>query len=246
MEKKTLHLVALYNIDLNYLKLASDTLGLQVKLFWHYTIYNNAAKGNAFHATPYVLTYLICLHFATFYSQASINIHGKYIETVPGHSSIYLIRVSHISFNAWSRGHRMYINKLHGKSTEFILNEELRDIEVYVVIKQRCICSCALTCTFITRRKWWRHQMETFPRYWSFVRGIHRSPVNSPHKGQWRGTLMFSLICALNKRLSKQPWGWWFETTSLSLWRHCNEKSRYRRIFVKGACHVYIQSLTLK
>ena len=29
-----------------------------------------------------------------------------------------------------------------------------------------------------------------------FVRGIHRSPVNSPHKGQWRGVLMFSLICA--------------------------------------------------
>ena len=36
----------------------------------------------------------------------------------------------------------------------------------------------------------WKH----FPRYWSFVRGIHRSPVNSPHKGQWRGALMCSLI----------------------------------------------------
>ena len=46
-------------------------------------------------------------------------------------------------------------------------------------------------------------------------------PVNSPHKGQWRGALMFSLICALNKRLSKQSWGWWFETLSRSLWRHC-------------------------
>ena len=32
-----------------------------------------------------------------------------------------------------------------------------------------------------------------FPRYWPFVRGIRRSPVNSPHKGQWRGALMFSL-----------------------------------------------------
>ena len=38
----------------------------------------------------------------------------------------------------------------------------------------------------------WKH----FPRYWPFVRGIHRSPVNSPHKGQWRGALMFSLMCA--------------------------------------------------
>ena len=33
----------------------------------------------------------------------------------------------------------------------------------------------------------WKH----FPRYWPLVRGIHRSPVNSPHKGQWRGALMF-------------------------------------------------------
>ena len=37
----------------------------------------------------------------------------------------------------------------------------------------------------------WKH----FQRYWPFVRGIHRSPVNSPHKGQWRGALVFSLIC---------------------------------------------------
>ena len=36
---------------------------------------------------------------------------------------------------------------------------------------------------------------EKFPRYWPFVRRIHRYPVNSPHKGQWRGALMFSLIC---------------------------------------------------
>ena len=37
----------------------------------------------------------------------------------------------------------------------------------------------------------WKH----FPRNWPFVRGIHRSPVNSPHIGQWRRALMFSLIC---------------------------------------------------
>ena len=35
-----------------------------------------------------------------------------------------------------------------------------------------------------------------FPPYWPFVRGIHRPPVNSPQKGQWRGALMFPLICA--------------------------------------------------
>ena len=36
----------------------------------------------------------------------------------------------------------------------------------------------------------WKH----FPRNWPFVRGIHRSPVNSSHKGQWRRPLMLSLI----------------------------------------------------
>ena len=37
----------------------------------------------------------------------------------------------------------------------------------------------------------WKH----FPRYWPFVREIHRYPVNSPYKGQWRGAVMFSLSC---------------------------------------------------
>ena len=38
----------------------------------------------------------------------------------------------------------------------------------------------------------WKH----FPRYWPFVQRVHWSPVNSPRKGQWRGALMFTLICA--------------------------------------------------
>ena len=38
----------------------------------------------------------------------------------------------------------------------------------------------------------WKH----FPRYWPFVRGIHLSPVNSAHKGQRRGALMFFFIYA--------------------------------------------------
>ena len=53
-----------------------------------------------------------------------------------------------------------------------------------------CAVAC-LTATCDDVIKW-----KYFPRYWSFVREIHRSPVNSPHKGQRRGDLMFSLICA--------------------------------------------------
>ena len=45
----------------------------------------------------------------------------------------------------------------------------------------------------------WEHddviKWKNFQRNRPFVRGIHRSPVNSPHKSQWRGALVFSLIC---------------------------------------------------
>ena len=34
---------------------------------------------------------------------------------------------------------------------------------------------------------------KLFPCYWPFVRGIHRTPVDSPYRGQWRGTSMFFL-----------------------------------------------------
>ena len=60
----------------------------------------------------------------------------------------------------------------------------------------------------------WKH----FPRYWSFVRGIHRSPAQRPVPRSF--DVFFDL--RLNKRLSKQSWGWWFETLSRPLWRQCN------------------------
>ena len=71
----------------------------------------------------------------------------------------------------------------------------------------------------------WKH----LPRYWPFVRGIHRSPVNSPHKGQWRWADVFFYL-RLTKRLSKQSWGWWFETLFLPLWRHRNHAVSANRI----------------
>ena len=85
----------------------------------------------------------------------------------------------------------------------------------------------------------WKH----FSRYWPFVRGIHRSPVNSPHKGQGRGALLFSLICALNKRLSKQSWCWWFKTPSHPLWRHCNVTPQIKAILWTIICWAFDFSL---
>ena len=64
----------------------------------------------------------------------------------------------------------------------------------------------------------WKH----FPRYWPFVRGIHRSPVNSPaQRPVTRSFDVFFDLCLI-KQLSKHSRGWWFETLSRPLWCHCN------------------------
>ena len=43
---------------------------------------------------------------------------------------------------------------------------------------------------------WWRHQMETFSALLAIFARNSPVPVKSPHKGQWHGALMLSLICA--------------------------------------------------
>ena len=68
---------------------------------------------------------------------------------------------------------------------------------------------------------WWRHQMETFSRYWHFVRGTSPATGEFPLQRSvaWSFDVFFDLC--LNKRLSKQQGRRWFETSSRPLWRRC-------------------------
>ena len=101
-------------------------------------------------------------------------------------------------------------------------------------------------------KTWWRHQMETFSALLAIcVRGIHRSLVNSLHKGQWCGALAFSLICAwINGWIN--TWGWWFGTPLRPLWRHCNEPllicvglfKPLRTKFARGNVKMYLQFIS--
>ena len=96
------------------------------------------------------------------------------------------------------------------------------DLDLYLY-RSNVTCPCLfLICTCPLDIAWWRHQMEPFSALLALCAGNSPVPVNSPHKGQWCGALMFLLDLCLNKRLSKQPWGRWFETQPWSLWRHCN------------------------
>ena len=69
------------------------------------------------------------------------------------------------------------------------------------------------------------------PGYRPFVWGIHRSPMNSPHKGQWRGALMFSLICVwINGWVKNRKAGdlrhhhAHYDATVMLLWNVCSRK----------------------
>ena len=69
---------------------------------------------------------------------------------------------------------------------------------------------------------WWRHQMGIFSAILALCAG--NSPVTGEFPTQRPVMLSFDVFfdLRLNKRLSKQSWGWWFETPSRSLLRHCN------------------------
>ena len=71
--------------------------------------------------------------------------------------------------------------------------------------------------------------METFSALLALCAG--NSPVSGEFPSQRPVTRSFDVFfnLRLNKGLSKQSWGWWFETPSCSLWRHCNARSRYFR-----------------
>ena len=69
---------------------------------------------------------------------------------------------------------------------------------------------------------WRRHQMEIFSTLLAICAG--NSPVPSEFPTQRPVTRSFDVYFDMrpDKRLSKQSWGWWFETLSHSLWRHRN------------------------
>ena len=70
--------------------------------------------------------------------------------------------------------------------------------------------------------------LNPFPRYWPFVWGINRSPVNfPPQKGTATQDFDVFFDLRLNKLLSKQSGRRWFEMPALSILRHCNKHIKY-------------------
>ena len=86
---------------------------------------------------------------------------------------------------------------------------------------------------------WWRHQMETFSALLALCVVTGEFPSQRPVTRSF--AIFFHL--PLNKRLSKQSWGWWFETPWRSLWRHCNvvrKFSNFHRIRTRPSTNGWI------
>ena len=74
---------------------------------------------------------------------------------------------------------------------------------------------------FMFHKTWWRHQMEPFSALLALCAGEFTGHRWIPHTKASDAELW--CFSRLNKLLSKQMWGWWFETPSRSVWRHCYE-----------------------
>ena len=87
---------------------------------------------------------------------------------------------------------------------------------------------------------WWRHQMKTFSALLALC--ARNSLVTGEFPAQRPVTrsceVFFDL--RLNKRLSKQSWGWWFETPWRPLWRHCTG------VIIPQFCLGYLDSYNAK
>ena len=83
--------------------------------------------------------------------------------------------------------------------------------------------------------------METFSALLALCAG--NSPVTGEFPTQRPVTRSFDVffVPRLNKRLSKQSWGWWFETPSCPLWRHCNATTEHNQTQI--LCAILVKAI---
>ena len=127
----------------------------------------------------------------------------------------YPMRPSH--YNYWQRSWVLCL-----RSDPFItdLNNQPKKIRNFINMHQTFLHKHCMTTSW--HWLWWRHQMETFFALLAIYEGNHWSQMDSPHKGQWRGALIF-LRSAPGLTMSKQLRRRRIETPLRSLWRHCND-----------------------
>ena len=111
----------------------------------------------------------------------------------------------------WVIEHCSSANKL---AIDFYMAGALRQLFVPIMY-------CIINYDSISRT-WLHHQMETFSALMAICAGNSQVPGEFPSQRPVTRSSDVFFDLSLDKRLSKQSWGWWFEMLSHPLWHHCN------------------------
>ena len=122
------------------------------------------------------------------------------------------LRASNAEFRCWADVH------LYKLSSGWVIETLWCLCYVTIMLHFAAMSAGVLDPPCITS-PWWRHQMELFSALLAICAG--NSPFYGEFPAQRPVTRSFDVFFDMhpNKQLSKQTWGWWFETPSWS-WRH--------------------------
>ena len=145
-------------------------------IHFHILVYSNYGRWPGvrllirinFYQTTFQVIYGMKLF--THFHPSTVEVWVLISDCIPYLNRCYYLSISGLKSNYVSKGWSSYFKPVLRKPMLFFYHLHVAD---ELIIQGD-----------VTK---WKH----FPRNWPFVRGIHRSPVNSPHKGQWREALCF-------------------------------------------------------
>ena len=145
----------------------------------------------------------------TWYELLTSMAFGYYMRTRDGVCNPYIPYGCHISIILWSFRSELFQEwKCHARYGSLIGHAKL-----------------LTRATFKLYLVWYqlRHQMKAFSALLVICAGNSLVPGEFPAQRPVTRSFDVFFDLRLNKRLSKQSWGWWFETLSHPSWRHRND-----------------------
>ena len=128
---------------------------------------------------------------------------------------IALFNVNKVDINWWWSWKSHY-------SFETIVTESKFPCAFLLELQLRKIKQSSTIFPMLHYWPWWRLQMETLSALLAICATNSLVPGEFPPQRPVTWSFYVFVDLHPNKRLSKQSWGWWFETLWRPLWRHCN------------------------
>ena len=139
---------------------------------------------------------------------------GMWLQWICTHNKIFFVNYGQACFQSAA----LFRNSQTTNSINLMKKMSIPVVHVLTKLRAKTykppwICITQLVLFFgYDFMPWWRHQLETFWRYWSLVRETHRSPVDSPSQRPVTRSFDVFFDLRLTKRLNKQSWRRWFLT----------------------------------